>query len=65
MLEPHPNRESWGVLALMWMKAKPTKGPRSCPAGPTATLANSVQLPIQRQGKYYASLAEPDPEKRE
>lgn len=47
------------------MKAKPTKGPHSCPAGPTATLADSVQLPIQRQGKYYASLAEPDPEKRE
>lgn len=65
MLEPRPNRESWGGLALMWMKAKLTKGPHSCPVGPTATLENSVQLPTQRQGKYYASLAEPDPEKRE
>lgn len=49
---------SWGKETLMWMKAEPTKCPRSCPAGLTAPLAGSVQLSAQRQRKPYPSLAQ-------
>lgn len=44
MLEPHSNAGIiLGRLSLMWMKAELTKGPHSCPAGPTAPLVDLVQ----------------------
>lgn len=44
MLEPHSNAGIiLGRLALMWTKAEPTKGPHSCPAGPTAPPVDLVQ----------------------
>lgn len=44
VLEPHSNAGIiLGRLSLMWMKAELTKGPHSCPAGPTAPLADLVQ----------------------
>jgi hypothetical protein len=62
MLEPHLKIGIiLGRLTLMWMKAELTKGPHSCPVGPTAPLIDLVQLPAQHHGKYYPLLAEPDP----
>lgn len=49
MLEPHSNAGIiLGRLPLMWTKAELTKGPHSCPAGPTAPLVDLVQ----NQGRY-------------
>lgn len=49
MLEPHSNAGIiLGRLSLMWTKAELTKGPHSCPTGPTAPLVDLVQ----NQGRY-------------
>lgn len=36
-------RDTLGQAELMWTKAELTKGPHSCPAGPTAPLVDLVQ----------------------